>query len=676
MKNERYFMWKKIVLLGFLLMNFSLFAQSPVEKYSIALKQTLSKKEKDEKILAWIFFKDKGTYPSNKFYKADELISERALQRRAKVRSSNSLTDERDYPVCENYISMLEKLGVVVKQKSKWLNGVSAYLNENVLDKISELDFVKSVDLVAKFKKNYNVINSEVDDVKSLKSNNTQYTYNYGSSLTQIEQINVAAVHDLNITGSGVLIGVMDAGFSRLSHTVFQNLSIVDKWDFVNNDADVGDGSDMGEGSHGTQTLSCLGGFKSGQLIGTAFGASFLLAKTENTDSETPIEEDNWIAAIEWAEGYGVDVTSTSLGYIGFDAPYVGYTWESMDGDTPRITAAADQAAQNGVVVVNSAGNEGSAFGHNTLGAPSDGDSVIAVGAVNSSGNRASFSSVGNTVDGRIKPDVMAMGVSVRVASPWSDNGYTNSDGTSFSCPLAAGVAALILQAHPTLTPMEVREAMRQTSSNVDAPNNMMGWGILDALAAINYYTTPVELLSFNAALSNDAVVLNWQTATELNNSGFEILRSENNSAWNKIGFVTGAGSSTELQSYDFKDNSVLKGRTYFYKLKQIDFDGAYNFSNVTEIALANPSNYFIFNNYPNPFNPETTIKYSIAERAIVNISLFDILGKKVRDVLNEFKETGEYEIGLDASDLPSGIYIVRLQTKNYTGSIKINLIK
>ena len=167
--------------------------------------------------------------------------------------------------------------------------------------------------------------------------------------------------------------------------------------------------SDMGLARTELATLSLIGGFYEGQLIGPAFGADFILTRTENTDSETPIEEDNWIAAMEWADSIGVDVTSTSLGYIGFDPPYTSYTWQDMDGNTCRITNGADYAVSLGIFVVNSAGNEGYDV-HNTLGAPADGDSVIAIGSVNSSGSRSNFSSVGPTVDGRIKPDLMTMG--------------------------------------------------------------------------------------------------------------------------------------------------------------------------------------------------------------------------------------------------------------------------
>ncbi|MBK7629355.1 MAG: S8 family serine peptidase [Ignavibacteriales bacterium] len=222
-------------------------------------------------------------------------------------------------------------------------------------------------------------------------------------------------------------------------------MNIIATCDFVNHDPNVANQGDMGEGSHGTATLSIIGGFKEGQLVGPAYASNFILAKTENTDSETPVEEDNWIAGLEWADSIGVDVTSTSLSYLDYDSPFTSYTWQDMDGNTALITIAADLAAGKGIVVVNAASNNGLNTSHNTLGAPADGDSVFTIGAVTSSGTRSSFSSVGPTFDGRFKPDLMAMGSNVYHASSFG-NSYSAGSGTSFSCPLAAGVCALIIQ--------------------------------------------------------------------------------------------------------------------------------------------------------------------------------------------------------------------------------------
>lgn len=195
------------------------------------------------------------------------------------------------------------------------------------------------------------------------------------------------------------------------------------------------------------------------------------------------MEEDNWAAAAEWAEALGADVISSSLGYLTYDPPFPSYTFEQMDGVTAISTRAAEVAASHGVVVVSSAGNSGQAV-HNTLGAPADGAHVITVGATTSTGARAVFSSVGPTVDGRIKPDVAAQGVGVIAASSFSVSGYTGVSGTSFSCPLTAGVAALLVQSRPTATVDEIADALRSTASQQTAPDNLLGFGIVNGAAA------------------------------------------------------------------------------------------------------------------------------------------------------------------------------------------------
>ena len=300
---------------------------------------------------------------------------------------------------------------------------------------------------------------------------------------------------------------VLDNGFRLLAHESFESMNIIAQYDFVDHKVSVIPSNPSGGfGAHGVNTLSTIGGYSPGQLIGPAFGADYILARTENDSSETPVEEDNWVAALEWADSIGVDVTSTSLGYIGYDPPYTGWTWVDMDGNTTLITRAADHAVSLGIVVVNSAGNEGGGNGiDNTLVAPSDGDSVIAVGAVASNGARVAFSSVGPTTDvpARIKPDIMAMGYGVRVASSSNPVQYGSASGTSFSCPLSAGVAALILSANPTLTPLQVRDAMRNTADNAASPNNFVGWGILDADSAIGYFGI-LPLAKLSGAIYHD----------------------------------------------------------------------------------------------------------------------------------------------------------------------------
>jgi subtilisin family serine protease len=666
----------------------AIFAQSE-SKLSVQLKNVLMSKQSNDKVLVWIFMKDKGS-STNYFLSNPELVvSQKSLNRRSKVLSKSSLISFHDIPVNTDYINELLTNGFEIKNKSRWLNGVSGYIESSKLNQLSELSFIKSIDIVRGFKndeiKNENT-NPIFTDNQLTKNPDQPNSFNYGNSFTQLQQINVPALHDLGYFGQGVTICLMDAGFNRLTHEAFSTMNIIAAWDFVNGDSNVGDEGDMGSGSHGTETLSTIGGFKEGKLIGPAFDADFILAKTENTDSETPVEEDNWIAALEWADSIGVDVTSTSLGYLDYDPPFQSYTWEDMDGNTALITIAGDIAVSLGIVVVNSAGNYGFNSSHNTLGAPADGDSIITAGAVESNGQRSSFSSVGPTVDGRIKPDVMAMGDGVVVASPSNDHQYTTASGTSFSCPLTAGVAALILSVNSNLTPMMVREAMWNTSSNHNTPNNSMGWGILNALDASNYFPIPVELESFSANVIGTDVLLNWITSTEKNNSGFEVQRkTKEENEFKTLIFVEGNGTTTEQNSYSFIDKNSASG-FITYRLKQIDFDGSFEYSNTIEVEVSSPKVFSLEQNYPNPFNPTTKIKYVIpnietlqAASLQVTLKIYDVLGNEIITLVNEQQQPGTYEVEFNAGqtvNLSSAVYFYQLKAGNFVETKKMILNK
>ncbi|MCP5062361.1 MAG: S8 family serine peptidase [Ignavibacteriae bacterium] len=479
---------KIVSLLLVLLISSISFTQNNNLKYSNQLENKVQNISDNEQILVWIYLNDKGNNLQQFFNDPKTVVSERSLKRRSKVKPIDKLIDYSDIPITEEYVEKLSELGIKIKHRSKWLNAVSCYVTKDILQKLQTINFVKKLDEVKIYKREKDDEinkNNQLQTTELQPNNISANNYDYGQSFAQNNMMNVPTVHDLGYTGEGVLICVMDAGFDRLSHESFSTMNIIATKDFVNGDEDVEDGADMGEGSHGTSTLSQIGGFKEGELIGTAFGSDFILAKTENTESETQAEEDNWVAAAEWADSIGADLFSTSLGYIGFDGGG-GYTHADMDGNTALITIAADLAVGKGIVVFNSAGNEGFNSMHNTLGAPADGDSVIAIGAVDANKNRASFSSVGLTVDGRIKPDLMAMGSGTWAASRTSNTSYRSFSGTSASCPIAAGVGALLLEKNSSLTPIEIRTILRNTADNSNNPNKIYGWGIIDALGALN----------------------------------------------------------------------------------------------------------------------------------------------------------------------------------------------
>jgi hypothetical protein len=433
----------------------------------------------------WVYFKDKGP-AAEAMALAAGTVNPRALARRAARGTHKGVTLE-DAPMRHEYVAAVGGIAGRVRNVSRWLNAMSVEATAEQAAAIAALPFVAKVEPVRRYGQRREPLQAPLAAAAAGADEwKKALVLDYGTSLGQLEQIKVTRLHEFRLDGRGVIVAVLDSGFDTLQHEAFATTSILATRDFVNGDADVSDAGDAGEGSHGTQTLSVLAGYRPGQLIGPAYAASFLLAKTENTASETPVEEDNWAAAVEWAESLGADVVSSSLGYLVFDRPFESYTARDMDGDTAISTRAADLAAARGVVVVVSGGNAGPAApGSNSLAAPADGHGVIAVGAVTSAGARASFSSVGPTADGRIKPDVAAQGVSVKVARPDSTSAYATANGTSFACPLVAGTAALLLQARPDATAEEIAGALRATASQGGSPDNLLGHGVVDALAAL-----------------------------------------------------------------------------------------------------------------------------------------------------------------------------------------------
>jgi len=465
-----------------------------INKLSKTLREELSLKSSEEKNLIWITFTDKGTGSEIKLSHPETFLTQRAIERRIKVKLVNELVDYSDLPLNREYTEGLLNMGLKIKNKSKWFNSISCYATKIQVDQIINLDFVIKADIVRTFKKSKDEIEL-LDDVPVIEEDNNiapknTYSLNYGNSLNQMQIINAPTAHDSGYMGQGVVIANFDAGFDNLQHPSFDSIRArgLRTYDFVNHDTNVANEiGQMGDGSHGTQTLSLVGSYKPGNLISPAFRSRYILAKTENTESETPLEEDNWIAAAEWADSLGADIITSSLVYIEMDpGSSHSYDWRWMNGDSCLITIGADLSVNKGMIVCNSAGNEGFHSTHNTLGAPSDGDSVIAVGSVNSDKKRSSFSSVGLSIDGRIKPDVVALGNGNIVAQPGAGStGYTSGSGTSFSCPMTAGVCGIILSANYNLTPMQIRQVLTQTADSSFAPNRRRGWGLINCWEAV-----------------------------------------------------------------------------------------------------------------------------------------------------------------------------------------------
>jgi len=454
----------------------------------IHLKTAALGLREDGTIHAWIYFRDKAIDTSRfpaALVEAKSRLTQRSLNRRKK-RGSGEVVSYRDIPLNRNYITQVKVTGVTTRNRSRWLNAVSVSANMDQLQEISKLSFVSSIDPVLMHRRPLPSDESDYQQGDIHRYRGVRDSLDYGSSLDQLEQINCVTAHEAGYTGKGVLVMMLDTGYYK-DHESIQQDSIIAEWDFINNDGDTQDewGDPWGQHNHGTYTLSTLGGYTPGTLFGPAFEATFLLAKTEMVDQEIQVEEDNYVAALEWGDSLGADVASSSLGYLDW------YEYVDMDGNTAVTTIGVDIAVSLGMVCATAAGNEGYYEWYYII-APADADSVIAVGAVDSEGVIASFSSHGPTYDNRTKPEVCARGVYTFCASPSGTQEYTYVSGTSLSTPLVGGAAAVVLSAHPNWTPMQVREALMMTASQADSPDNDYGWGIINVWDAINYESEPV----------------------------------------------------------------------------------------------------------------------------------------------------------------------------------------
>jgi serine protease AprX len=429
-----------------------------------------------EQVSYWILFSQKNSLMPVQ-------IPAQTLERRD-TRGTIAGQSWYDLPVDSGYIESVKGAGAAVRVVSRWLNGVSVKADQSTLSRINALPFVTEIVRVSSY-----VMPPPILTSPPMAGFAKTAAFDYGPSEQQISMLEIDSLHSAGLSGHDVKIGIMDTGFDT-THQAFRQMTaenrVLATRDFLSGGNDVMGSPNDGQRFHGTAVLSLIGGFDEGNLIGTAFGAEFILAKTESLAIESITEEDDWVAASEWMESLGVDIISSSLGYIDW------YDTTQLDGHTAVITIAAGVANQLGVVVVNAAGNEGNNPLWHKVTPPADGDSVIAAGAVDANGLVPSFSSRGPTADGRIKPDFAALGVGDYIAI--SGGTYSASEGTSFAAPLLAGGIALLLEGHPQWRLVDVITNLKRASSNFNQPNNSIGWGVpnfASALGGLPYHPPP-----------------------------------------------------------------------------------------------------------------------------------------------------------------------------------------
>ncbi len=430
----------------------------------------------------WVQFTDKDNSPYS-IDNPEAFLSQRALQRRA---NQGIAIDEYDIPVNPQYLQAVADCGAELINPSKWLNGVTIHTTDpTVVEAINALEFVESV-RCCEYNAEAQLIKERwlAKEMEMIEAQIAAKGY-YGGGYTQIDQLNGIALHDSGFAGKGMVIAVLDGGFVGAdTHHCFDNMReegrLLGTRDFVYHSNNV-----YTQSSHGCSCLSTMAAYDPQNFVGTAPEASYYLIHTEDGDSENIIEEYNWVSGAEYADSLGVDVCSTSLGYITFDMSQWNHPFEHYDGKTAPMTIGAEIAASRGMLCLNSAGNEGDSWnGECTLGIPADAEHILTIGAVDENGARAYFSSVGPTYDGRIKPDVMAMGYNTFVAG--TGNSYYNGSGTSFSCPVMAGMATCLWQAFPNATASEIRDAVRECSNRYENPDNKYGYGIPDFQEALD----------------------------------------------------------------------------------------------------------------------------------------------------------------------------------------------
>ena len=411
-----------------------------------------------------ISLKDKAA-TTYSLQKPEAFLSKKSIERRKRQGLS---VDSTDLPVCQTYVDAIRRKGVHVIVTGKWENFVTVSCNDSTLiDAISKLPFVRSTERVWRGK----IEKSTKRD--SLINELTRTDSLYGPAISQIEMSRVNLLHDAGFKGQGMTIGVIDAGFHNADKIEgMKNIHVLGVRDFVNPEADI-----YAESSHGMCVLSCMAMNQPNIMVGTAPEASYWLLRSEDEYSEHLVEQDYWAAAIEFADSVGVDLVNTSLGYYTFDDPTKNYRYRDLDGRHALMSREASRAADKGIVLVCSAGNAGSGP-WKKITPPGDADYVLTVGAIDKKKLLAPFSSVGNTADGRVKPDVMAVGLAADIMG--TDGKLRRGNGTSFSAPIMCGMVACLWQARPNLTAKEVIDLVRRSGDRADFPDNIYGYGIPD----------------------------------------------------------------------------------------------------------------------------------------------------------------------------------------------------
>src|SRR5215203_480032 len=608
-------------------------------------------------------------------------LSPRALDRRTRYSIG---VDSTDLPVTPSYVTQIRNVPLVtVLNISKWHNSVTIQTSDpNAITTINGLPFVQSVGAIASRTQNSTtgkLITADQPYIPSQRGTDmTGDFFNYGAgSLAEINLHKGQFLHNIGLRGQGMLIAVLDGGFFNYNtldamDSIILNNQVFDTWDFYAGNATVSD-----DHPHGMQCLSIIAANIPGQFIGKAPKANFMLYRTEDATTEYPIEEFNMVCGMERADSAGADVISASLGYSEFDDASFDHTYTQMNGNATIAAIGADLAAKKGILFLNAAGNEGGAAWHYII-TPADGDSVLAIGAVNTSGAVGSFSSFGPSSDGQIKPDVASVGVNTIVQS--TNNTVTTGSGTSFACPNMAGLASILWQGFPEVNNMRIVRALREAGSIAASPNDRIGYGIPDLKAAFGKLLT--EFATASSTTNECKVSVNW-TSKDVGAMKYEIERKgPGEISFSKVGeLAPPAGLSLAAHNYQFV-NTLPAGASgsFSYRIRQIidtataTFTAVYVDTTVANVAspcvvtgVVNPgsiSNYIAVRPNPAIGSAATLIIETTDAIQSMPILVYNMNGRLIQ-CLQESKGSGKKIIDLRADKLPKGKYFINVYNKN-----------
>ncbi len=612
-----------------------------------------------------IRFTDKGSNPFS-LSNPSAYLSSKAIERRLRY---NISIDSTDLPVTPRYIDSILLAGnVTLLNISKWLNQVAIRTTDvAALAKISSFPFVISADPIAarenstfafnKFYLEESMLNNFVDD--RVTNTNSNF-YNYGKSNGQIKIHQGEFLHNHGFRGEGMLMTVLDAGFFRYTtlptfDSIRNNGQILGTWDFVANEMSVDE-----DNSHGMQCLSTIAANIPGVFIGSAPKASFYLYRTEDVATEYPIEEQNWAAGMERADSLGVDITSTSLGYTTFDRAQFNHTYSDMDGNTTISARAADFAAKKGMMVVVAAGNEGNSSWH-FISTPSDADSAVAVGAVDTLGNVAGFSGYGPSSDGQIKPELASVGLNSIVAST-STGLPAYSSGTSFACPNLAGIITCLWQAFPEVNNVSIINAMKLSASKFSTPDARVGYGIPDAKKSF------VILLrqSYQQSISNNNCRnnLSFSFKSDATMPVFIERKLPGENDYSVLTTLTTQGNFIK-RDFSYMDNVGGIGGLIQYRVRM---DIASDTTFYIDSLFVNAGNCLPDNDsisiHPNPVKDILKVKFTRTTDVNYTLLLYNAAGQKVY-ASSGIQRAGIGEVRIPMSAMNRGVYYLTVLLNN-----------